>query len=96
MELRLSKPYPGFEHVLDKTARLYKAYARIKWATSTQIRFELVEKPLSPNQAPFDVQSKVIRVLLHVDPRATIRTAKATYNGLADFERQQVPTATLA
>ena len=93
MELRLSKPYPGFEHVLDKTARLYKAYARIKWATSTQIRFELVEKPLSPNQAPFDVQSSIIGALLDIDPLAMVRTAKATYNGLEDFRRQQVPAA---
>ncbi len=32
---------------------------------------------------------RVIRALLTLDPDATIRTARAVYEGLADFEKQR-------
>lgn len=91
MEIRLSQPNPSFEIALAHAAKAAGCYARVKWATSHQMRFELVDAPLSREQAPFATQSRVIRVLLHVDPRAIIRSAKATYNGLADFEKQTAP-----
>ena len=88
MELRLSAPRTISEAQLGQTAKAAGAYARIKWATPTQIRFELVCAPLSGDQAPFETQSRVIRGLLELDPFAGIRTAKATYAGPADFEHQ--------
>lgn len=88
MELRLSAPRTITEAQLGDLARLHNAYARIKWATPLQIRFELVCAPLSPTQAPFDTQSRIIGALLALDPPACIRTAKAAYHGLADFKRQ--------
>lgn len=39
--------------------------------------------------ATTDEYDRVIRALLTLDPDATIRTARAVYEGLADFENQR-------
>lgn len=89
MELRMSAPRSITEAQLGQAAKAAGAYCRIKWATPVQIRFELVRAPLSPDQAPFETQSRIIGALLELDPYACIRTAKAVYNGLADFHSSQ-------
>lgn len=89
MEIRLSKPDAlFFEHVLDVATRAH-CYARIKWTTPTQTRFVLVAKAMSKQIATFEQHDEVIRALLVLDPDAVVRTARATFEGLADYDAQK-------
>lgn len=89
MEIRLSSPDLYFDQRIDAAANRAGCYARIKWTTPVQVRFILVERALSKVPASFSQHDSVIRQLLELDPKATIRTAIAVYNGLDDFENQK-------
>ncbi len=56
--------------------------AHITNARGRQVRFTMPD-------ADTIAHDRVIRALLTLDPDATVRTAKAIYNGKADFERQR-------
>lgn len=43
----------------------------------------------NPKPATAETHDRVIRALLTLDPDATIRTARAVYEGLEDFEKQR-------
>ena len=88
MEIRLSKPNLFFDSHIDKAAKAAGCYARIKWAKADTCRFILVDRAMSFKPAIFEQHDSVIRALLELDPDATIRTARATYEGLADFKTQ--------
>ena len=49
----------------------------------------LVDRPMSTKPASFEQHDAVILALLQLDPQATIRTARATYESLEDFEAQK-------
>ncbi len=57
-------------------------YAKITSAKGLRVRFTL------PG-ADTIAHDRVIRALLTLDPDATVRTARAVFQGLADFERQR-------
>ncbi len=90
MEIRFSTTRPHAEDSIWKAAKDNGCHARIKWATTAAVRFILVTAKESYDQAPPETQDKVIRALLVLDPEATIRTARATFEGLQDFEAQHV------
>jgi hypothetical protein len=87
MEIRLSAPNTEFEQHISQAAKAEGCWALVKWAKSAQIRFTLLALN-SPRQAPTEVQDKVIRALLVLDPEAEIRTARATFESLADWDAQ--------
>lgn len=88
MEIRFStaRRYP--EDDIWKAAKDNACHARIKWATTAACRFILTVNKDSYDQADFATQDKVLLALLTLDPAASIRTAKANINGLADFHSQ--------
>lgn len=88
MEIRLSSPDMFFDKRIERAAEQAGCYARIKWTTPQQARFILVERAMSDTPATFGQHDAVIAALLAIDPRAIIRTARAAYEGLADFEAQ--------
>ena len=89
MEIRLSKPDLFFDNRIQDAAKKAGCYARIKWATAQQVRFVLVDRPMSKTPASYAAHDNVIRQLLTIDPKATIRTAIAVYEGLEGFEQQK-------
>lgn len=74
-------------HVAD-AAKAHDLYANIKWSDPFSVRFTLHCDGPGSAPANSDAHDKVIRALLVLDPDATVRTARATYNGLRDFESQ--------
>ena len=88
MEIRLSSPDALFEFTIAKAAKAAKCYCRVKWATPTQVRFELVAFPSSTTSATIAQPDDVIRELFSHDPLAIIRTARAIYEGAIDYETQ--------
>ena len=89
MLIELSKPDLFFDNRIQAIAKQYRCYARIKWAMATQVRFILVDRPMSDRPASHAQHDNVIRELLTLDPRAKIRTAIAFYDGLQGFEQQR-------
>ena len=89
MEIRLSFPDLFFDLKIVEATTSAKCYARIKWTTPVQCRFVLVAKAMSKDAATFEQHDEVIRALLVIDPEAVVRTARATYEGLTDFDAQK-------
>jgi hypothetical protein len=89
MEIRLSQSDLQFDLHIQDIAKEFGCFASVKWATNDQVRFTLVERPGTSQQADYAVQDQVIHALLKLDPQAEIRTAKAIYKGLMDFEKQK-------
>ena len=90
MEIRLSKPDLFFDNRIQEAAKRAGCYGRIRWSTPLQVRFILVERPMSKTPASYAAHDNVIRQLLNLDPKAQIRTAIAVYQGLNDFEAQKM------
>ena len=88
MEIRLSSPNTFFYEQIEAIAKAKGCFASIRWSTPTQVRYVLVDRPGSHRQAPSEVQDQVIRAVLTLDQQATIRTARAVFEGLDDFEAQ--------
>jgi len=66
---------------VESVARLEKTRVNVKWARNLQVRFTLPD-------ASTETHDSVIRALLMLDPDATIRTSRATFEGLEDFTAQ--------
>ncbi len=90
MEIRFSKEqrYP-WTWVWDCIeSKPHDCFASLSSATPQGVRFKLLDA--SGNRAATEAQhDAVIRSLLTQDPQATIRTARAVYEGLADYEAQR-------
>ncbi len=71
-----------------KAAEAAHCYANVKWSDPFSVRFTLHSD--GPGSAPADTEThdRVIRTLLELDPDATVRTARAVFEGLQDFESQ--------
>ena len=82
--------YP--ETAISKVAIANDHWVAIKWADDSACRFVILERPGDAQLADYAAHDKVIRALLAIDPHAEIRTAKAIYRGLADFDNQQKVT----
>jgi len=80
MEIRFSKPIGSEVGTLYRVSRNAGCEARLTSANGRRVRFTL-----ATDEPGHD---RVIRALLTLDPDATVRTARAVYEGLEDFERQ--------
>ncbi len=100
MEIKLSQKDLAFDLKIQAAARTAGCYARIRnsWTQlgAQFVRFVLVDRPMSDKQATFLQQDAVLWALLQFDPQAEIRTAKAHFHGLSDFERQTGRAQTIA
>ncbi len=92
MEIRFSKltdPVAMMKAVDNAAARCYVA-ACFASQHNSAYRFTLREShapgAFIANERQHD---NVIRALLTLDPDATVRTARAVYEGLEDFEKQR-------
>lgn len=63
-------------------------YASITWSRSPQVRFILTTEAFGNSPASSDKHDAVIKTILTLDPDATVRTARAVYEGLQDFKTQ--------
>ena len=72
-----------------KAAEAAHCYANVKWSDPFSVRFTLHAD--GPGSAPADevAHDEVIRQLLMLDPDATVRTARAIYEGWEDFIGQR-------
>lgn len=92
MEIQFWNPYHAPEKHVRAFASAAGAYARVKWArdgAGSACRFHLVEHTESRTSATTEAHDSVILALLTLDPRATVRTARAVYKGLSDYQRQK-------
>lgn len=64
------------------------AWGDVTWARGREVRFTLRKGQWMQAAASNLAHEAVILALLILDPRATIRTSRALYCGLADYKRQ--------
>ena len=93
MEIRLSQPDLFFDRRIERAAEASGCFARIKWHEPLSCRFTLVTRPMSKELASFEQHDDVIARLFMEDPHAIVRTARATYEGAADFMAQKAARA---
>lgn len=79
MLISFSKNLTGDD--VASVARLAKIVADVKWTKGNDVRFTLPDATVAEHDT-------VIRALLTTDPDARVRTSRATYENLADFESQ--------
>ncbi len=87
MEIRFSTATEPFHSLtpgglVDWCAQKERVNMELTKERGLNVRFTL---PGSSTEA----HDRVIRALLTLDPDATVRTARAVYEGLEDFERQR-------
>lgn len=88
MLVTFSHFYPQPESIVTEAARKANAFPQIKWARPGEVRFTLTTSALNGASASNAQHDHVIRDLLTLDPQARVRTARALYEGLADYEAQ--------
>lgn len=91
MDIRLNKPDAGLRQAIINAAKTGGCYANIKYKPNQNFyhcTFTLERFPHGP-QAAFEIQDITIESLLSVYPDATIRTARAVFEGLDDFQAQK-------
>ena len=88
MEIKLIDPDDGLENDIYGSAIYAGCHAVVKWCKPTQCRFILVTKSGGNEQAPSDIQDRFIHNILTMYPDATIKTARAVFEGLIDWEAQ--------
>ncbi len=81
MEIRFSKEMPAPSGIVRRAALDQKVLVAIGKENHYSCRFTL-----ATDEHDHD---RVIRALLTLDPDATVRTARAVFQGLADFEKQR-------
>lgn len=89
MEIKLNKPHQFLDKSVEIAATNAGCFARIKWHMPYGARFTLHVSNTNPTPASFEQHDEVIHALLTIHPDARIRTARATYESLADFEAQK-------
>ncbi len=82
MEIRFSETYSAARAQVENTAERNQCRAVDIRHKANTVRFRLVPGTI-------DHHDRVIRALLTLDPDATVRTARAVYEGLQDFEKQR-------
>ncbi len=82
MEIRFSKPVGSEVGTVYRMAHAADCAVKLASANGRRVRFSLPE-------ADEQKHDRVIRALLTLDPDATVRTARAVYEGLEDFQRQR-------
>ena len=94
MEIRLASPHQFIDKSVEIAAMNAGCIARIKWWMPNGARFTLMDKPGSDSPASFEHHDAVIKSLLDIYPDARIRTARATFEGLSDWEAQRAARVT--
>lgn len=89
MIITLSAADRFFDKRVEQAARDAGCFGQVRWATSFEVRFVLLDKPAG-RVASFAQHDDVIARLFMQDPKAKIRTAKATYDGAAEFYAQKI------
>jgi uncharacterized protein (DUF2461 family) len=90
MEIRLTHNFTTFiENQVAQAASEAGCFARVKWWMPHGARFTLHARNTDSTPASFEQHDAVIKSLLTIHPDARIRTARATYEGRADFEAQK-------
>lgn len=96
MEIRLHSPHQFLDKSVEIAATTAGCWAHVKWWMPSGARFTLHIRPTSAAQesrpmepASFEHHDAVIFSLLTIYPDARIRTARATYESLEDFEAQK-------
>ena len=89
MEIKLSSPHRYIDTHVRQAAADAGCNANIKWYEPFGARFVLVDKPMSNVAASFEQHDAVIHALLVQHPDARIRTARATFESLEDWEAQR-------
>lgn len=89
MEIKLASPHQFLDKSVEIAARNAGCWARLKWHMPNGARFTLQATPGSDVPASFEHHDEVIKSLLDIYPDARIRTARATFEGLADWEAQK-------
>ena len=89
MEIRLASPHQFIDKSVEIAAMNAGCIARIKWWMPNGARFTLQAAPGSDVPASFEHHDAVIKSLLDIYPDARIRTARATYESLLDFQAQK-------
>lgn len=90
MEIRLTQPDPFLDRNLALAAQAAGCWARVKWWTPYKARFTVTADCMGRElMASTEQHERVIASLLERHPEAEIRTARATYEGRADFEAQR-------
>lgn len=84
MEIRFSKDVENMAITVHAAARFAGTTADI---TRTRYPHRIVRFTLWA--ATIEQHDKTIAKLFEIDPDAVVRTARAHYNGLADFEKQR-------
>lgn len=89
MEIRHKTHNLSRAHHVAEAAESHHCYANVKWSNPFSVRFTLHSD--GPGSPPADVAThdQVILALLTLDPDATVRTARATYESLADYQAQK-------
>ena len=82
MEIQFSKPVGSEVGTVYRLAHAADCAIKLTSASGPHVRFTLPE-------ASVEDHDRVIRALLTLDPDATVRTARAVYEGLEDFEKQR-------
>ncbi len=95
MEIRFSDFYTPISDrkAVEGVADAAGVFASVVSDRRRCVRFTL-RKNVAPHQgypylADTEDHDRVIRALLTLDPDATVRTARAVYEGLEDFEKQR-------
>lgn len=89
MEIKLNTPHQFLDKSVEIAAMNAGCWARLKWQMPNGARFTLQAAPGLDVPASFEQHDAVILSLLTIYPDARIRTARATYESLADFEAQK-------
>lgn len=89
MEIKLNKPHQFLDKSVEIAAMNAGCWARVKHWTSISARFTLQATPGSEVPASFEAHDAIIKSLLDIYPDARIRTARATFEGKADWEAQK-------
>lgn len=92
MEIKITKPDANLAVNIYVAAENAKCLAVLKWDTPMTARFTLDEISTADGRADsasFEQHDQVIKALLERYPDARIRTARATFEGLADWQAQK-------
>lgn len=91
MEIRFSDGFRADpQDTVDNIASTHRAHMHLSSASGQSVRFTLRRSYRAESKIVDDMAHDiVIRALLTLDPDARVRTAKAVFNGLKDFEAQR-------
>lgn len=89
MEIKLNTPHQFLDVNLALAAHEAGCYLNLKWWMPNGARFTLHISHTDHAPASFEAHDAVIKSLLDIYPDARIRTARATYESLEDFEAQK-------